>query len=72
VPKESANVDHIPELADAELKIVEFEEFWCGTSFRPDRLQIALVPRVEFSVMQSCRLIIVSDNPLERTVPAMR
>jgi hypothetical protein len=72
VPKESANVNHIQELADPELKIVEFEESWCGPSFRPDRLQIALVPRVHFSVMQSCRLINVSDNSMASRVPAMR
>jgi hypothetical protein len=72
VPKESADVDHIPELADAELKTVESEGFWRGPSFQPARLQIALVPHVHFSVMQSCRLIIVSDNSLARRVPTMR
>jgi hypothetical protein len=50
VPKESANVDHIPELANAELKIVEFEGSWGGPSFWPDRLQIALVSRVHFGL----------------------
>jgi aminopeptidase N len=72
VPKESANVDHIPDLADAELKITESEESQCGPSLPPDRLQIALIPHFHFSAMQNCSLIISSDNSLARRAPAIR
>jgi hypothetical protein len=59
VPKESANVDHIP-----ELKIVEFKESWCSSSLPPDRLQVTLVPRFHFSPMENCGLVIVLDSSL--------
>jgi aminopeptidase N len=72
VPKESANVDHIPELADMELKIVEFGEPWCGPSLQLDGLQVVVVPCFNFSAMESCALIIVSDSSLATRVPAMR
>jgi aminopeptidase N len=43
MPKGFANVYRIPELADVQLKIIEFEESWCGPSLPPNRLQVALV-----------------------------
>jgi hypothetical protein len=72
VLKESENVDHILEWADAELKIIEFEEPWCGRSLPPDHLQVTLVPRFHFSRMKNCVLIIVSDSSRSRRVPAIR
>jgi hypothetical protein len=72
VPKESTNVNHIPELAGAVLKIVGFEESWCGPSLPPDRPQVAFVSCFHFSAMQNCGLIIVSESSLAKCVPAMR
>jgi hypothetical protein len=59
-------------LADAELTIVEFDEFSCGPSLPPDRLQVALILRFHFSPMDNWGLIIVLDSPLARPVQAMR
>jgi aminopeptidase N len=72
VRKESANVDHIPKLADAELKIVKFDESWCLPSLPPDRLQAAVVSRFHFSSMDNCGLVIVSDSSLASRLPTMR
>jgi hypothetical protein len=72
VLKESANVDHILELADVESKIVGFEEPWRDPLLPPDRLQVALVPRFHSSAMENCDLIIALDSPLARCVLAMR
>jgi aminopeptidase N len=72
VPKESANVDHIPELADAALKIVAFEESWYGPSLPPDRLYVALVPCFHFNAMENCGLIAVLGSSLARRLRVMR
>jgi hypothetical protein len=71
VQKEPADVDHIPEFAHSELKIVKCEDSWCLPSLLPDRLQFAVVPRFHFSLMENCGLIIASDGSLARLVRAM-
>jgi aminopeptidase N len=69
---DSANLDLVAELADAEVKIVEFEECWCGQPLPPGRLQIAFVPRFCFSAMENYGLIILSDSAVAKRIPAMR
>jgi aminopeptidase N len=53
VPRDSENFDCVQELADAEVKIVEFEESWCGRPLPPTRLQVAFVPRFAFGAMEN-------------------
>jgi aminopeptidase N len=72
LPRGSPNLPLMESLADAECRIIDFEEEWCGFPFPPPLMQVAIVPRFYFAGMENYGLIVICEEALARRTPEMR